>query len=176
MTKKYEKDPKIVFRNWGKAPRKHSVMLKYLTSEHRAFLEKYEHLKFLEKDKQVFGVIFRICWAELFNKGERALLFNPYENTFSNYRELVKSSERVPWNCAICKDPIQSTLKQFEPSNFLCAECQKAHPDDAKIIDSRIKQSSIEFTRYYKNVLKEEQKRYLKFVKRNFRGQESDED
>jgi len=160
------KDPRIVFRNWGKTPRKHQVILKHLTEDQKKFLQNNEFIKFLPKDHQLFSILFRINYMERMLKSEKVFKPNPYTGEFSNERQLFKDSNLVDWYCAICKVDIVSKMNDFEPQNFLCEKCKESH-GDTNTIDSRIKENSILFTHKCKEELKTEQKEFLKYVKKN---------
>jgi hypothetical protein len=160
------KDPRIVFRNWGKTPRKHQVILKHLTEDQKKFLYDNEYIKFLDKNHQLFSILFRVNYMESMLKSEKLFKPNPYTGEFTNHRQLLKDSNSIDWNCAICKAEIISAMDNFEPENFLCDKCKESH-QGARIIDSRIKENSILFTEKCKNELKSEQKEFLKYIKKN---------
>jgi hypothetical protein len=160
------KDPRIVFRNWGKTPRKHQVILKHLTEDQKKFLFDNEYIKFLPKEHQLFSILFRINYMERMLKGEKIFKPNLYTGEFTNQRQIAKDSNLVDWNCAICKVEIVSKMNDFEPKNFLCEKCKESH-SDTTFIDSRIKESSILFTQKCKGELKSEQKEFLRYLKKN---------
>lgn len=160
------KDPKIIFRNWGKAPRKHQVLLKHLTEDQKRFLCNNEYIKFLDKSHQLFSILFRVNYMERMLKSEKLFKPNAYTGEFSNQRQLFKDSNLLDWNCAICKIEIFSKMDNFEPENFLCEKCRESH-GKALLIDSRIKENSICFADKCKKELKLEQAEFLKYVKKN---------
>lgn len=162
------KKPKISIRDWGKAPRKHGIMLKFLTPDQKRFLYDNEHLKFISRNKSTMEAIFHVFYQEQLRKDGRALLHNPYSESFTNRHQLNKDAQLVDWNCAICKDDIRSSMADYSPENFLCGKCQDAH-SGSKRIDSRIKKNSVDFTAFCKTMLEKEQKDFLKFVKINRR-------
>lgn len=116
------------------------------------------------------AAIFYVFYQEQLRKDDRAALHNPFTGTFTNRYQLQKDSQLIDWNCAICREDIKSSMTDFSPENFLCPTCAEAH-SGAKKIDSRIKQNSLDFTEHCKQILKMEQKDFLKFVKAN-RNQE----
>jgi hypothetical protein len=166
MKRNSRKSPKISIRDWGKAPRKHGIMLKFLTEDQKRFLFDNDHLKFVSRKKDSIAAIFYVFYQEQLRKIDRAALHNPFTGTFTNRVQLYKDAQLVDWKCAVCTDEIKSSMTDFSPENFLCATCQEAH-SGSKRVDSRIKQSSLEFTEHCKSLLKMEQKEFLKFVKTN---------
>ena len=166
MAKTSLKNPKISIRDWGKAPRKHGVMLKFLTHDQKKFLFANDHLKFISRNKETMAAIFHVFFQEQVRKDARATLYNPFAGTFTNRYQLNKDAQLVDWNCAICTTDIRSSMIDYAPENFLCTACKEAHTG-AKKIDSRIKQNSIRFTEHCKQMLTVEQKEFIKFIKIN---------
>ena len=160
------KDPKIAFRNWGKAPRKHQVILKHLTEDQKKFLYDNEYIKFLKKDHQLFSILFRVNYMERMLKSEKMYKPNPYTGEFTNQRQLLRDSNLIDWNCAICNAEIVSKMDSFESENFLCEKCKESHANTT-LVDSRIKENSIKFTEKCKRELKSEQKEFLRYIKKN---------
>ena len=166
MAKTSLKNPKISIRDWGKAPRKHGVMLKFLTHDQKKFLFANDHLKFISRNKETMAAIFHVFFQEQVRKDARATLHNPFAGTFTNRYQLNKDAQLVDWNCAICTTDIRSSMIDYAPENFLCTACKEAHTG-AKRVDSRIKQNSIRFTEHCKQMLTVEQKEFIKFIKIN---------
>jgi hypothetical protein len=160
------KNPKISIRDWGKAPRKHGIMLKFLTHDQKKFLFSNDHLKFISRNKETMEAVFHVFFQEQLRKDDRAAINNPFTGTFTNRYQLNKDSQLVDWNCAICESEIRSSMIDYSPENFLCDKCKEAHSGSKKV-DSRIKQNSLRFTDHCKSMLTEEQKAFLKFVKIN---------
>jgi hypothetical protein len=160
------KNPKVSIRDWGKAPRKHGILLKFLTPDQKRFLFDNDHLKFISRKKDTMEAIFHVFFQEQLRKDDRAAINNPFTGTFTNRYQLNKDAQLVDWNCGICKADIKSSMIDYSPENFLCDKCKEAH-SGAKKIDSRIKQNSLLFTEHCKNMLTEEQKTFLKFLKIN---------
>ncbi len=158
------KKPKISIRDWGKAPRKHGIMLKFLTPDQKRFLFDNDHLKFVSRNKTTMEAIFHVFYQEQLRKDGRAVLNNPHIGSFTNRHQLNKDAQLVDWNCAICKEDIRASMNDFSLENFLCDKCEEAH-SGSKRIDSRIKTNSLEFTHFCKSMLEQEQKDFLKFVK-----------
>ena len=159
--------PKVVFRKWGKAPRKHDVMFKYLTEEQKSFLCDNLHIKFLRRDLQLFTILLKIPMMERMLKSSRLLVPNPYNGEITSHKELLKESVIVDWDCAICKSPIRSKMDDFSPDNFCCEKCKDVFGAKSKKIDFRIKDHSIKFTAYCSKLLKIQQNQLLAYVKRN---------
>ncbi len=159
------KNPKISIRDWGKAPRKHGIMLKYLTHEQKRFLLENDHLKFISRNKKSISAIFHIFFQEQLRKDDRAALHNPFSGTFTNRHQLDKDSQFIEWNCAICKTEIKSSMIDYSPANFLCNVCKEAHRN-SKRVDSRIKNNSLKFTEKCKSILTRDQLEFLKFIQK----------
>jgi hypothetical protein len=170
------KNPRIVFRKWGKAPRKHDVMFKYLTDEHIKFLCDNEHIKFLKKDHQLFSIILKISFMERMMKSSKLFVPNPYNGSITSHKELLKDSAMVDWDCAICRTPIRSKMDDFSIQNFCCADCQKVHDAKSKRVDVRIKDHSVKFTAYCRELLKGQQNEFFSYLKRNIKEKEQSRD
>jgi hypothetical protein len=170
------KNPRIVFRKWGKAPRKHNVMLKYLTEEHIKFLRDNEHMKFLPQNHQLFSILMKIPYLERMMKSSRLVVPNPYNGSITSHRELLKESVIIDWTCAICRTAIRSKMDDFSASNFCCAECQDAFGNSRKKIDVRIKDHSIRFTEYCRELLRSQQNEFFSYLKRNLKEKEQSQD
>ena len=160
------KSPKISIRDWGKAPRKHGILLKFLTPDQKRLLLDNDHLKFISRNKETMEAIFHVFFQEQLRKDDRAAINNPFSGTFTNRYQLNKDSQLVDWNCAICEIEIKSSMIDYSPENFLCDKCKEAHLG-AKQIDSRIRQNSLKFTEHCKDMLTREQIEFLRFLKIN---------
>ena len=77
---------------------------------------------------------------------------------------LIKSYDTVDWFCAISRKPIKARFNNFQLENFV-------HPEYSDVlsnpmVDSRILKSSVEFRKYCKKLLLEDQQEFLRIVKK----------
>lgn len=163
------KNPKISIRDWGKAPRKHGIMLKFLTYEQKKFLFENEYLKFVSRNKNSISAIFYIFFQEQLRKDERMSIYNPFSETITNRHQLNKDAQFIDWTCAICETGIKSSMINYSPANFLCNICREVH-HNSKRIDSRIKNNSLKFTEKCKSILTTDQTKFLKFIQKKERS------
>jgi hypothetical protein len=81
--------------------------------------------------------------------------------------ELIDSYDTVDWYCAISRIPIKARFNNFDLENFV-------HPDyldtlDSNMVDSRILKSSVDFRKYCKKLLLEDQQEFIRIVKKGKR-------
>jgi hypothetical protein len=77
---------------------------------------------------------------------------------------LIKSYDTIDWFCAISRKPIKARFNNFQLENFV-------HPEYSDVlsnpmVDSRILKSSVEFRKYCKKLLLEDQQEFLRIVKK----------
>lgn len=150
-----------------KKAHRYGVVLKHLPRSVRHFLIENRSLNEWAYDMIFLEQIVRIELNNLKikNSTKRSKLY--YDFTTDSaipMDELVDSYDTIEWTCAISKKPIQSKFNNFSLENFV-------HPEyldvlKTPMVDSRILKSSIEFRKYCKKLLLEEQKEFMRVVKR----------
>jgi hypothetical protein len=82
----------------------------------------------------------------------------------------IEDSKRINWKCSICRCEIKSEMSNFEIGNFLCDTCIESHGKPTEVVDDRILESSVRFREYCRDILMQQQKNYLKYIKVFERG------
>jgi hypothetical protein len=159
---------KIVRKNFGWYKRKYGIIFKTLKSHHHDLLKENRFIKRYSEDDRFIQIILRISDMEQENKNLQFFWYNPLKDAVTTKKEIEMASNEVDWNCAICEAEIVSKMNDFSTGNFLCNACKDAF-EGAELVDERITESSIQFTKHCKKVLKRQQRDYMLFVKRNKR-------
>ena len=158
---------KIQKSNNPKQAHRYGIKLDGLPRSIRQFLIENRSLNEWANDVQFLEQIIRIESNNLKLKNStkrNKLYFDCTTETPVPMDDLVESYDTVEWTCAISKRPIQSKFNNFSLENFI-------HPEyldvlEAPMVDSRILKSSVEFRKYCKNLLLEEQKEFMRIIKK----------
>lgn len=156
--------------NFGWYRRKHGILLENLPPLKQKLLLHHNHMKWLDSDTQAFEVIFKVEDQISHERSLSKIYWNPYKEDFTEYKEIEKDSDTVEWNCAICNTEILSKMNYKKIENFICNKCQDAYNSSNRNIDQRIVDSSNEFIKHCKKILKREQKEFMKFTKKSIKG------
>jgi hypothetical protein len=116
-------------------------------------------------DDRYVQVLFKILEYETHHKDHLKLYYNNYTDRITSYEELLEDSKRINWKCSVCRCDIKSEMGNFEIGNFLCGTCIQSHGNPTDVVDDRILDSSIRFREYCRDILLEQQKQYLKYIK-----------
>ena len=157
---------KIIRKNYGWYHRRHGILLDPLPIECQRLLLNHIFIRDIAYHDQTLRVLFHIVDMEHDNKMSRKWWWNPYTQEVTLYKDIVRDSNYLDWNCAICNTIIKSEIGDFEISNFCCGDCYSLYSDN-KIIDKRILESSVTFTEKCAIELKKEQKNFLSYTKQN---------
>ena len=158
---------KIQKSNNPKQAHRYGIKLDGLPRSIRQFLIENRSLNEWANDVQFLEQIIRIESNNLKLKNStkrNKLYFDCTTETPVPMDDLVESYDTVEWTCAISMKPIQSKFNNFSLENFI-------HPEyldvlEAPMVDSRILKSSIEFRKYCKKLLLEEQKEFMRVIKK----------
>lgn len=164
LNKKY----KIVRKNYGWFKRKYDILFKYIKPRHQQILLDSEFARPLMKDDAFVDILFRIADMEAEKKMLRHHYYNPFNDQITKYRGLEEASKQVNWKCSICEIDIISSIDDFTPHNFLCKDCDEIH-GDSDVVDARIKDSSVQFTKYCKKHLSKPQREYISYLRREMK-------
>lgn len=85
----------------------------------------------------------------------------------SNFRAIKDQYKYLDWKCAFCKTPIKVLIHNYEPNNFTCDKCFNYYLKGSKTISQMVIDSSIAFTDKYKSMLREDQKKFIKYINKN---------
>ena len=153
--------------NFGWYKRRHGILLENLPPLKQKLLLENNHMKWLDSDVDAFEIIFKVEDMNEHEKNPNRILWNPFRETFTNIKELEKDSDLVDWNCGICKIEIKSRMDSKKVENFVCSKCSEAHNSRNNRVDQRIIDSSINFTKHCKSLLKGEQREFMTYVRRS---------
>jgi hypothetical protein len=129
-----------------------------------------DYLKWLDADTQAFEIIFKVEDMNDHEKNPNKILWNPFRETFTTIKEVESDSNVMDWNCAICDVEIKSRMDSKKIENFVCKRCSEAHNSRNKRVDQRVIDSSVKFTKHCKSLLKGEQREFINYIKRSFKG------
>lgn len=153
--------------NFGWYRRRHGILLENLPPSKQNLLLENDFMKWLESDPQTFEVIFKIEDMHEHEKNPNKILWNPFRETFTTIKEVEADSNLVNWTCAICTAPIKTKIDSKKVENFVCKKCSESHNSRNKIVDQRIIDSSVKFTKHCKSLLKGEQSEFLRYIRKS---------
>ena len=153
--------------NFGWYKRRHGILLENLPLSKQKLLTENSYLKWLNSDTQTFEIIFKIEDMHEHEKNPNKILWNPFRENFTTIKELEKDSNLIEWNCGICKADIKSRMDSKKVENFVCKKCTESHNSKNTVVDQRIIDSSIKFNKHCKDLLKGEQREFMKYVRRS---------
>jgi len=153
--------------NNPKQAHRYDVKLDGLPRSIRWFLIEHRNLSRWKGDMQFMEQILRIKQKQLKLKNtvlRDKFYFDWTNDTPVKMDELIKSYNTIDWYCAISRKPIKAKFNNFQLENFI-------HPEysdvlEAPMVDSRILKSSIEFRKYCKKLLLEDQQEFIRIVKK----------
>ena len=95
----------------------------------------------------------------------------PYVNLetreICSFKDVKKSYNFLDWECAFCKTPIKVEINNYKRKNFSCDKCFKYYLEGRDYVSQIIVDSTLKFTEHYKTLLRGEQKKFLKYIKKN---------
>ena len=153
--------------NFGWYKRRHGILLENLPPLKQKLLLENNYMKWLDSNVDAFEIIFKVEDMNEHEKNPNRILWNPFRETFTNIKELEKDSDLIEWNCGICKVEIKSRMDSKKVENFVCKKCAEAHNSRNNRVDQRIIDSSINFTKHCKSLLKGEQREFMTYVRRS---------
>jgi hypothetical protein len=154
-------------QNVGKTPTKYGIILKILAPRYRRILKDNPMIKKYSTDDRFIRAIFKI--EDLRNNISyiNKPFVHPVSKEISTFSFIKSSYKYFDWNCAYCNSEITSKMGEISPSNFTCEKCFNYYIKDNKKLDKRIIESSLSFTEKCKQLMIDNQKKFLKYLKRN---------
>jgi hypothetical protein len=154
-------------QNAGKTPTKYGIVTKGLKPRYKKVLNENPVIKKYSDDDRFIQAIFRIEDEKIRLSHLQRPFVHPVSKEIYTF-ECIKDSYKIfNWECAYCKIPIQSRIDRFSPDNFTCEKCYKYYIKDSKKINQRIIESSLSFTEKCKRMMIDNQKSFLKYLKKN---------
>jgi len=158
---------KIIRQNRGKARTRFGILLKNLEPRYQRVLLKNPVISKNSTDDRFIQCLFKIEDSRI----KVSHLYRPYINpetreisTYSHVKDIYKI---LDWNCAYCKGPIKSRIDNFKVDNFTCKKCYTYYVKDSKSVSQSVLESMVNFTDHYKKLLKENQRKFLKYIRKN---------
>jgi len=158
---------KIIKSNNNKQAHRYQVRLDGLPRSMRKFLIENRSLNEWAGNIQFLEQILRMENKKIHSKTNvlvNKLFFDRTTGEPMLMENLIKSYDTVDWFCAISRKPIKARFNNFQLENFV-------HPEYSDVlsnpmVDSRILKSSVEFRKYCKKLLLEDQQEFLRIVKK----------
>ena len=156
--------------NFGWYRRRHGILLENLPPSKQRFMVDNDYLKWLDPDPQTYEIIFKVEDMNDHEKNPNKILWNPFRETFTTIKEVESDSNVIDWNCAICSVEIKARMDSKKIENFVCSKCSEAHNSRNKRVDQRVIDSSVNFTKHCKSLLKGEQREFITHIRRSFKS------
>jgi len=158
-----KKYPKIK-RTGGPYPRnRYGVRYDSISKQQRRLLLEHPIIKERAQDDQFLQIIFELCRHRHVDRFDK-LYYDWSTDEFVKMEELKESYDTIDWECALSEKPIRSNINDFSVENFVHPEY---HDTLGGNIDSRIMESSVRFQKHVKKLLLNQQKEFLKLVRKN---------
>lgn len=157
----------IVRQNRGRAKTRFGILLSKLKPRHQRILMKNEVIRKNSNDDRFLNCLFQIEDAKINISYNNRPFVNLGTREVSTYASVKDSYKILDWECGFCKTKIKSRVDNFDSSNFTCAKCYKYYIKNSSTISQIVIDSMVEFGNYYKGLLLETQKKFIKYIKRN---------
>lgn len=154
-------------QNRGKARTRFGILLKNLEPRYQRILLKNPIISKNSTDDRFLLCLFRIEDAAIKVSHLQRPFVNPETREVSTFSSVKKSFKILDWKCAYCKTDIKSSVDNFKPDNFTCKKCYTYYVKDVNKVGQSVLDSMVEFTEHYKNLLRENQRKFLKYIRKN---------
>jgi hypothetical protein len=154
-------------QNRGRAKTRFNILLKGLKPRYQQVLLENSIISKNSTDDRFITCLFRLEDRRISVTHLNRPYINPETKEISLFREVKKSFRFLDWECAYCKTPIKSEIHNYKEENFTCTRCFSYYVKNAKIVSQLILESSFKFTEKYKKILLEDQKKFIKYIKKN---------
>ena len=160
----YNKKYPNIKRTGGPYPRnRYGVRYDSISKQQRRLLLEHPIIKERAQDDQFLHIIFEVCRHRHVDRFDK-LYFDWSTSEFVKMEELKESYDTIDWKCALSDKDIRSNINDFSAENFVHTEY---HDTLGGSIDSRIWESSVLFQKHVKKLLMNQQKEFLKIVRKN---------
>jgi hypothetical protein len=154
-------------QNQGRAKTRFGILLSPLKPRHRKVLLDNPILRKNAADDRFIRCILRMEDARI----NVSYLTRPYidraNKEIVSFFDLRKSMKFLNWKCAYCETPIKTEIHNYKPENFTCSKCFNYYVKNSKFINQRLIDETLRFTEYHKNLIKADQAKFLKYIKKN---------
>lgn len=154
-------------QNRGKSPTKWGILLKGLPPRYRKILSNNQIFRRYSNDDRFILSIFKMEDANIKVSYLKRPFINPESKEVSTYASVIDQYKIFDWTCAYCKTPIKSRIDNYKASNFTCTKCFNYYIKDSQTYNQRIVDASVEFTTFCKRLMLDNQKKFIKYIKKN---------
>ena len=150
-----------------RTPTKHGIVLKGLLPRYQKILKENPMIRKYSDDDRFLQAIFKM--EDLRNRVSyfKRPFIHPESKEVTTF-SIVKDSYKIfDWKCAYCTTPIKSRIDNYKASNFTCTKCFNTYLKGSEMIDQRVIESSLAFTEKCKAKMRENQKSFIKYIRKN---------
>lgn len=154
-------------QNHGGARTRFRIVLHLLKPRHRRILLDNPIIKKNSEDDRFLQCIMKLEDARITVSHANRIYFNRETREVLRYSEMLKSMNFLNWKCAYCKKDIKSEINNYKIENFVCKPCLSYYVRKSQFINQKLIDESLKFSEYHKRKIKEDQKKFLKYIKKN---------
>lgn len=151
----------------GRAATRFEILLKPLAPRYQRVLLDNPIIKKNSLDDRFIRCLFLMEDARIRVSHLTRPHVHPVTREISTFSSIKTSYKFLDWNCVYCRVPIKSNVNTFKSENFTCKPCYKYYVKNSSIINESIMNSMIKFADHYKKIIREDQKKFLKYIQRN---------
>lgn len=151
----------------GRAPTKWGILLRNLPPRYRKILKRNRIFKKYSDDDRFVMSIFRMEDMNIVISNSKRPFVNPETKEVSTYANIISQYTLLDWKCAYCETKIKTKINTFKAENFTCEKCFNYYIKNSKKYNQKIVDSSLEFMEYCRRIHIENQKKFIKYIKRN---------
>lgn len=160
-------DVNIVKKKIKGSKSKHGISLVGIPTSYKMILDYNKVIAKYLDDDLFLECIFKIEREHLNYQKNNRIYFNPETKEVSSKEYIKRTYKEYPWHCAYCNKPINSQINKITARNFTCDRCFETYIKDSKEVNSRIVGSSFRFTNEVKEKISHQNKKLIKYIKRN---------
>lgn len=154
-------------QNQGRTPTKWGIVTKNMPPKYKKVLTENPIIRFYSDDDRFLSIIFRLEDRIISKSHSKRPFIDVESKEVKPYEEVKDSYLIFDWHCAYCKKPIKSRIDQITPQNFTCEKCFNYYIKDSSKISQRIIDSSFAFTENCKSKMIDNQKSFIKYIRKN---------
>lgn len=154
-------------QNRGRAKTRFGILLKGLSPRYQKVLIQNPIISKNSDDDRFINCLFKMEDASIKVSHLQRPFINPETREVSTYSKVKKTYKILDWKCAYCKTEIKSAIDNFKVDNFTCTPCYTYYVKDTKIVSQSVLDSMISFTEHYKKLIRENQRKFIKYIKKN---------
>lgn len=154
-------------QNIGRNPTRFGIVLNLLKPRYRKILLENSIIKRWSVDDKMIRRIFSIEDKRIKVSHLNKVFIEPKRMIIDSFKKIRETYNWFDWECAFCKTAIKSRIDNYEPSNFTCKKCDNVYLKGTKKIPKRIIESSLDFTEHVKKLMKDDQQKLIKYIRKN---------